>query len=235
MRHDAEAELLGFFAFAMMVTGQGDKALGQTDETDAEGAVVDDRFDGAVGVEGIGAGPQARHEQWELLYESRFLEIVTVAELSGGELEQVIEFGEEGLDALLGLPNMHTFDGEAHDVDGGEGEVAAGNGSFGAEAILEHAGAAAHGGYFVEVALWVIGAPLFVLIESSVKVEEVGEEAACGNLAGELVEVVVGVTLFEIDTAFLLPDLDGENGRSAVADPLVSRVEEFADNASSFG
>ena len=72
-------------------------------------------------------------------------------------------------------------------------------------------------------------------VECCVEVEEIGEEAAGGNLAGELIEVVVTVAGAEVDASFLFPYLNGEDGRGAVADPLVGGAQQLADNAAAFG
>ena len=67
--HDAETQLLGFLAFAMVLADEGDEAFGEADETDGEGALVDDGLDGVVVVELAAAEPQTRHQQRELLLE----------------------------------------------------------------------------------------------------------------------------------------------------------------------
>ena len=67
----------------------------------------------------------------------------------------------------------------------------------------------------------------------SVKIDEVREETACGNLACKLVKVIVPVLREIADAPFLLPDLDREDGCRAVADALVCGVEDFTDDAAS--
>ena len=49
MRYDTQTQFLRFLIFAVMVSGECDKTFGQTDESDAEGSVVDNGFDGVRG------------------------------------------------------------------------------------------------------------------------------------------------------------------------------------------
>ena len=70
-----------------------------------------------------------------------------------------------------------------------------------------------------------------MLVERSVEIHEVREEAACRNLACELVEVVVAVFRKVAYATLLLPDLDREDGSRAIADSFVCSVEDFADYA----
>ena len=58
VRDYAKTQFLGLFAFAVMVSGEGDKALGKSDETDTQGAMVDDGFDGVCRFELVSANPQ---------------------------------------------------------------------------------------------------------------------------------------------------------------------------------
>ncbi len=72
-------------------------------------------------------------------------------------------------------------------------------------------------------------------VVGGVEVDKVGEETAGRHLAGQLVQVVVGVGGQVTDAAFLLPNLDGEDCRGAIAHALVGGVEQLADDASSLG
>ena len=156
---DAESQGLRLFALAMVLAGKGDEALGQTDEPDAEGPLIDDRLYGLVGAQVLGAKPQARHQQGELFGQGRALKVVAVAELAGGNLQKIIKAVEERGDALFAILDAHALYGQTYDVDCGEGEVATAYGCFHAVAVLEHAGSASHGCHFVEVALRVVLAP----------------------------------------------------------------------------
>ena len=55
MRDDSQAKALGLLVFAVVLAYKGDETFGQTDEADAEGAVVDDRLDGVGGLELVAA------------------------------------------------------------------------------------------------------------------------------------------------------------------------------------
>lgn len=74
-----------------------------------------------------------------------------------------------------------------------------------------------------------------MLVECGIEIDEIGEEAPCCDFAGEFVKVVVAVFGKIAHSALLFPYLNREDGSSAVAYTLVSRVEEFADNAATFG
>ena len=86
----------------------------------------------------------------------------------------------------------------------------------------------------MDIALGVVFAPVGILVVAGIKVQEVGEEAARGDLAGEQVEVVVGIRGEVADAALLLPDLDGEDGSDTAAHTFVRGVQDFADNAAAF-
>ena len=73
-----------------------------------------------------------------------------------------------------------------------------------------------------------------MLIESGIEIEEIREETARRHLASQLIKVVVGIFGQIIDTAFLLPNLNGEDGRLTIAHAFVSTLEDFAHNAATF-
>ena len=164
-----------------------------------------------------------------------FLELHAFVQLTGCDVEHGIQFGEEAGDALFLVGNVHALDGQTDDVDGGERKVAPAYRCLGTEAVLKDTRAAAHGRHFVQVALRVVGLPVLALVERGVQVQEVGEEAPGGHLAGQAVEVVIAVVGQVADAAFLFPDLNGEDGRFAVAHSLVGAVQQFADDAATFG
>mgnify|MGYP006916025813 CR=1 FL=1 len=234
MGYDAKSELLGLFAFAVMLADEGDKAFGEADEADGEGSLVHHGFDRIVVVELLTAKPQAVHQQGELLLERGLLEVEALVELLCGNLQRPVELLEELLQAegLVGLL-VHSLDCKLDDVDRGEGEVAAADGSLGAELVAVNAGTAAHSRDLVDITLGVVLLPGVILVEGCVEVQEVREEPACGHLAGILVEVVVLVAGEVADSSFLLPYLDREDCGGAVAHSFVCRVEDFADDAAS--
>lgn len=73
-----------------------------------------------------------------------------------------------------------------------------------------------------------------MLVESCVEIHKVGEEAACRNLACELVEIIVAVFGQVAYAAFLFPNLDREDGCRTIAYAFVGGVEQFADYAAAF-
>ena len=62
----------------------------------------------------------------------------------------------------------------------------------------------------------------FALVEGRVEVEEIREETACRYFASQPIKVVVPVFGQITYAALLLPDLDGEDGRLAIAHASIS-------------
>ena len=143
----------------------------------------------------------------------------------------MVEFGEEHADALLLIWLVHALDGEFHDVDGSEGEVASPDGGLGPEAVLEDTGTAAHRSHLVDITLGIVGTPLAVLVVGGVEVQEVGEETAGRHLTGQLVKVEVTILGQVVHPTLLLPDLDGEDGGLATAHALVGGEQDLAHDA----
>ena len=85
------------------------------------------------------------------------------------------------------------------------------------------------------IAFRVICLPLFALVESSVQIEEIREEAAGRHFAGKLVKVIVPVFRQIAHTTFLFPYLNREYGCFAVTYTLIGAFQKFADDAASFG
>ena len=218
----------------MVLAHEGYQAFGQADESDAQGALVDDGCDGVARTQLVGTVPQYAHYQRKLLGIGRLLELQTVVELLCGHLQHVVELGKEGGNAVLLILDVHALDGQSHDVDGAERKVAAADAGLGPEPVLEDACAASHGGTFPLVALGVVGLPVVVLVVGGIQIDEVGEEAACGHLTCELVEVIVAVGGQVAHASFLLPYLDGEDGCFAIAYAFVGAAQEFADDATAF-
>ena len=152
-----------------------------------------------------------------------------------GDLQQVVELGKEGVDALLFVLYAHALDGQFDDVDGTEAQVAASDARLRAEAVLEHTCTAAHRSALPLESLRVVGLPVLVLVEGRIQVDEVGEETSCRHLACILVQVIVPVGGQIADAALLLPYLYGEDGCFAIAHTLVGALENLSDDASSLG
>ena len=115
---NAQSQLLALLRLTVVLAREGNKAFCQSYEADAERTLVDDALHGVGGFQFVGTYPEALHEQGELLGEGRLLELESVVELLGGELEHVVELGEEEPDALLLVRLAHTLDGQLDDVDG---------------------------------------------------------------------------------------------------------------------
>ena len=239
LRHvgdDPQTQLLRLVALAVVLAAQGDQALRKADEADGEGALVDDGLDGVVVVQFLGAQPEAVHQERELLLEGGLLEVEALVQLAGGDFQRPVELLEELLDAeVLVLLLLHGLDAQLHDVDRGEGQVAAADGGLGTELVAVHAGAAAHRGHFVLEAAGIIRFPGVVLVVGGVQVQEVREEPAGAHLAGEAVQVVVAVAREVAHAPLLLPDLDREDGGGAVAHALVGGVQDLTDDAAALG
>ena len=161
--------------------------------------------------------------------------LIAGIKLSGSDFQHVIQLGEKAVDALLLVLNVHALDGQTHNVDGRERQVAATDGGLFAKSVLKHAGAASHRGHLMLVAFGIVGAPLLVVVVGGVQIDEIGEETPCRYLAGELIEVIVGVTGLVAHAGLLFPDLNGENGRGTVAHATISRFKQLADDATSLG
>ena len=135
LRHvgdDPQTQLLRLVALAVVLAAQGDQALRKADETDGEGALVDDGLDGIVVVQFLGTQPEAVHQERELLLEGGLLEVEALVQLAGGDFQRPVELLEELLDAeVLVLLLLHGLDAQLHDVDRGEGQVAAADGGLG--------------------------------------------------------------------------------------------------------
>ena len=171
----------------MVLTCERNETFGETDKPDAERSLVDNRSDGVGRFQLIAANPESRHEQWELLGKCRFLELEAIVELLGSDFEHIVEECEEFGNTLFLVGDVHALDGEAHDINRGERQVAASHRSAWSESVFKHTGAASHSSYLVEIAFRVVGTPILVLVESGIEIEEIGEEPASRNLARESV------------------------------------------------
>ena len=230
-----QTQFLTFLTLTVVLAGKCHQTFRQSDEADAKGSLVDDTLDGVIGFQLVGTDPQTFHQQGELLGEGRFLELEAVVELLGSNFKHIVEFGEEHVDALLLIRFLHALDGEFHDVDGREGDITTADGCPRTKTVLEHAGTTAHRGHFVDIALRVVGTPVGILVKGGIEVQEVGEEPACRHLTGQLVEVEVTVLRQIVHAAFLLPDLDREDGGLTAAYAFIGGEQDLAHDTASFG
>ena len=237
-----QSQFLTLSTLTMMLTRKGNETLCQSDETDAEGTLIDHALDGIIRFQLIGTDPEALHQQGELLGEGGLLELVTVIKLLSSHLEHMVELGEEQRHALIlhllgqlfTFHFQHTLDSKLHDVDGREREIATSDGSFRSEAVLKHTGTTTHRGHLMHIALRIVSPPVAVLVVGGIEVQEVGEEPAGRHLTGKLVEVKVTILRQVVHPPLLLPDLNGEDGSLAVAHTLVGGEQDLTHDATAF-
>lgn len=233
--HDPQSQLLCLLALAMMMTGEGHKTFGQSDKADTKRALVDNPLNGVLRLELLCSDPEILHEHGELLGQGSGLELEAVVELMGRHIEHFVELLKELVHALLLVLNTHTLDGELHDIDSGETEVATAYARLRSESVLEDTGAASHRGDLPTRTVGIVSTPVLILVEGGIEVEEIGEEAARRHLASELVEVIIRILRQIVDASLLLPNLDGEDGRLAIAHALIGRFEYLAHHTTAFG
>ena len=181
--HNLESEFLCFLAFTMVVTNKGYKAFCQTDKAYTQSSMVDDTFYRFFWFQFLGTYPEIFHQQRELLGHCCLLELEAFIKLLGCNLQDVVQFCKEHVDALLFVLYAHAFDGKFNNIDGRETEVSTCNTCLFSPTVFEHAGAATHCGNFPLVAFWIICMPFLILVECGIEVEEIGEEATCCHLA----------------------------------------------------
>ena len=219
----------------MVLTREGYEGLGKSDESDAQRTLIDDTLDGVHRLQLVGTNPEALHEQGELLGEGGLLELETVVELLGSDLEHLIELGHEHVDALLLIFLLTTLQRQLHDIDGGEREITTPDAGTGTKTVLEDTCATAHRGYLMHETLRIVGTPVRILIERGVEVQEIGEETTRRDLTGQLIEVEVAVFRQIVHAPFLLPDLDGEDGSLAIAHTFVGGEQDLAHHTTALG
>ena len=80
-------------------------------------------------------------------------------ELKGGYVEHAVELLKELLYALFAVADVHDLYSQAHNVNGGKGEIAPSYRRFFAITVFKNACAASHGCHFIFVTLRVVGTP----------------------------------------------------------------------------
>ena len=193
MADDAKAESLRFGRFAMMLAGQSHQTFGKADEPDAECTLIDHGLNGLIRTQRVATVPKARHHERKLLGKRRLLKLKAVAELTRRDVKHRVKFGKEPFDALLFILNHHALNGYAHNVDRRKREIAATDRSFFAIAVFKHTRAATHRSHLIFIAFGVGGIPFLMLIERSVKIDKIGEEATSSDLTGQAVKIIVAV------------------------------------------
>ena len=128
---------------------------------------------------------------------------------------------------------MIRKDAEAGQVDGRKAQVTAPVDDFTARIVHvgHNARAAAHVGDFrLGMAGLVVGQ-----VERRVDEGKVREQALGGHAAGKLEQIIVGLAFPEVDAFLHLEDMDGEDGRLAVAEARFGGQQHVADDHAAFG
>ena len=219
----------------MMLAQKRHQTFCQADEADAQRALIDYGGNIIIGFELVATHPQSGHQQRKLFGKCGFLELHTFVKLLCSDVEHGIQLGKETCDALLLVCYVHALYGDTDNIDCGERDVSPSDRSLWAEAVFEYTCTASHSSYLVFVAPWVVGFPVFTLVESGVQIQEVWEEATCGYFAGQLVEIVITVFRQVTHAAFLFPYLNGEYSCLAVSYSLICTFQQFANDAATFG
>ena len=232
--HNLQTQFLSLFALTMMLSCQCYKTFCQADETNTKGALIDDALNSIIRVQFVSTNPKTLHQQWELFNKSSFLELITLIELLSSYFQLFIEFCKELGDTSLLIFHIHTFDGNTHDIDGRERQITTTNRGLWTETVLKYASAAAHSSNLVHIAFGIVGTPCITLVKGSIEVEEVGEETASGHFACQLIQIIVRILWQIVDTTLLFPYLDWEDGCLTITHTLISRVEQFTHDATTF-
>ncbi len=155
MAHNLQPQFLAFFAFAVVLAGQGLQGFGKADKAEAEGAVLQHFRHAVVRAELLAVDPDTLPHQ-ERVVKDLFgtLDLEPVQELPDDKVNARIQDLIEFLDVPV------RFDPDSGQVDGRETQVAAPAGNFAAFVVhvSHHARAAAHVGH-----LGVVVARLVVL------------------------------------------------------------------------
>ena len=157
-----------------------------------------------------------------MLRVSGFLELHTLMQLTSRKFQHMIQFSEKQGDTFLLVLHLHALDSQSHDIDRREREITPSDRSLRSETILEYTGTAPHGRYLVDIALRIVRFPILALVEGRVEIQEVREETTGGDLAGQLVKIVVTVFRQIAYASFLFPYLDREDSGLAVTYASVS-------------
>ena len=166
------------------------------------------------------------HEEGEVVHTLLRLNLKAVQQLLCHQLQHLIEPLVEGSFVVI------AFQRNAREVDGGEGQVAAGIGDLAGRVIhiAHHAGTAAHGGHFGlrtagHIVLQVIG---------RIQEHEVREETLCTDLAAHAEQIIVGIAGIIVDAFLDLEDVDRENAGLAVSESGIQCQKHIAHRHAAF-
>ena len=139
-----EAELLGFFGFAVVLAREHHQRFGEADKADRKRTVLDDFAHGVFPAELVGIDPHAlSHKEREVLDLATALDGKAFHELVAHQLKHAVEFLEEQIHGL-------HLDGDTRKVDRRKAQVATAEADFAGRIVVvtDHAGTAAHVGNF---------------------------------------------------------------------------------------
>ena len=174
------------------------------------------------GRELLGIDPHAlAHEERRVVHVLAGLDLEALVQLAGHQLQLGIEQVEEQVDVALGA------DGQAGQVDGGEGQVAAAGRDLavGIVHVAHDAGAAAHVGD-----LGLRGALVVLRVERRVQEAEVREQALGRAVHSQLEQVVVRILGVVVHAFLHAEDLHGEDGGLAGAQALLGGQQHVLDD-----
>ena len=113
-----KSKLLTLGTFTVVLAGECDKALSQSDKTYAKCSLIDYRLNCIAAFKPVGSIPQFRHKERELFRKCRLLEVEAVVKLSGCNIKHGVELGEECCNTFFLIFIAHTLNGKADNIDG---------------------------------------------------------------------------------------------------------------------
>ena len=218
-----------------MFTSKGNEALGQSYKADPQCSLIDNALYRFIGFEVFTTDPQHRHQQRKLFGQRRFLEIITVFQLTSGNFKNLIEFGKKGIDPVVPIFYRHALYGKPYQIDGGKREIAPTDRGLFTETIFKNAGTASHCGNLVFIPFGIIFPPQLVPVERCIEIDEIRKKATSGYFAGIPIQIVITIGGQITYPSFLFPYLYGEYGRRAVPYSLISAYQYLTDYTTSFG
>ena len=224
---DFKAEVLRPLALAVVLADKRLQAFCQPDEAHGQRAMLEHLAHLIVPAQLFAVDPHAlSHQEGIIAHALAALDLEAIQQLVDHQVHHVIQRIEEGVQVVVGL------DGQSGQVDGRKAQVAAPIGDFllGVVLVGHHARAAAHVGNFR------FGMPGLIVfqVEGRVLEREVREQALGGCLAGELEQVVVRVAGSVVHAFLHAEDLNGEDGRFAVAQPRLRAFQQVAHHQPRF-
>ena len=207
---DLQAQHLGLLALPVVDPDKGLEGLGQADEAHGEGAVPEHLPHLVVPVQLVAVQPHPlAHEEGVVVYVLAALDLKALQQLLHAEIQHPVQPLEEDVQIPPGL------DGQPGQVDGGEGQVAPAVADLpaGIVHVADDPGTAAHIGDF---GLRVAG-PVVLQVEGRVEEGKIGEQPLGAYPAGQLEQIIVGLSGIIVDAFLYLKDMNGENRSFSIA------------------